>query len=245
MSMRISQHPTLDELAHALAGAFIEVCRQRQGDGGVPCAVLTGGSGGERVLEALSSHPDRDTVEWTRVRFIWGDERWVPSGHEDRNDLLADRTLFDAVAVDPSLVHRVAGPDSGLTLDEAAGAYAAVVHGIDRIDVALNGVGPDGHIASLFPGRDELEIVSDEALEVLPIRDSPKPPPERVTLTLPALRRAERVWLIAAGTAKAEAVGRTIARSAPLLPAARVFGAAETVLWADTAALGAPSASSS
>lgn len=243
--MRTAEHPNLVELAHAVASEFLSVCRARQTDGGVPCVVLTGGSGGERVLEALAAHPQRDTIDWSRVRFVWGDERWVPAGHEDRNDLLADRTLFSAVSVDPSLVHRVEGAGSGATLDEAAEAYAAEVSSIERIDLALNGVGPDGHVASLFPDRDELAIIGPDAPAALPIRASPKPPSERVTLTIPTLCRAERVWLIAAGAGKAEAIARVRAAHEPLLPAARILGTVETVLWADTAALGATAASSS
>ena len=235
--MRIAEHDSLADLAHAVAGEVIAVCLARQTDGGVPCVVLTGGSGGERVLEALAGHPRLDSVDWMRVRFVWGDERWVPAGHEDRNDLLADRTLFGAVEVDPTIVHRVAGPESALTLEAAAEAYAAIVHGIERIDIALNGVGPDGHIASLFPGRGEIDAVGADVPAALAIRNSPKPPPERVTLTLPTLCRAERVWLIAAGAGKAEAIKRVVARDEPLLPAARVAGTRETVLWADRAAL--------
>ncbi|WP_010157226.1 6-phosphogluconolactonase, partial [Leucobacter chromiiresistens] len=194
--MRIEEHGSLDELARAAASEIISVCSSRQADGGVPCIVLTGGTGGERVLSALASHDELEQVDWARVRFLWGDERWAPAGHEDRNDLLADRTLFAATTVDPALVHRFAASDSGVGLDEAAAAYAEVVDGIGRIDLALNGVGPDGHIASLFPGREELEAVGADAPAALAIRHSPKPPPERVTLTLAALRRAERVWLI-------------------------------------------------
>ncbi len=237
--MRIEEHGSLDELARAAASEIISVCRSRQADGGVPCIVLTGGTGGERVLSALASHDELEQVDWARVRFLWGDERWAPAGHEDRNDLLADRTLFAATTVDPALVHRVAASDSGLGLDEAAAAYAEVVDGIGRIDLALNGVGPDGHIASLFPGREELEAVGAAAPAALAIRHSPKPPPERVTLTLAALRRADRVWLIAAGAGKAEAVERVLAAREPLLPAARVSGTRETVLWADSEALSA------
>ncbi|WP_336659338.1 6-phosphogluconolactonase [Leucobacter sp. USHLN153] len=242
--MRIEERADLRELATAIAGAAISVCRERQAGGGValasdgiPCVVLTGGGGGAAVLEALAEHPDRDTVDWTRVRFIWGDERWVPAGHEDRNDLLADRSLFAVVQTDPALVHRVPASDSGLSLDEAAAEYAAVIDGIERIDLAFNGVGPDGHVASLFPGRDELAAVGADTPAALPIRNSPKPPPERVTLTMPVLCRAERAWAIAAGEGKADAVAGLLEPGETPLPIARVRGSRETVLWADTAAL--------
>lgn len=234
---RIERAADLAGLGAAVADAMLAVCRGRQAEGGVPCVVLTGGSGGERVLRDLAAHPDLDAVDWRRVRFLWGDERWVPRGHEERNDRLADDTLFAAVEVDPDLVHRVPAGDSGLPLDAAAAAYAELVRRVERIDLALSGVGPDGHVASLFPGREDLLRAGADTPSAIPVRDSPKPPPERISLTLPALNRADRSWLIAAGAAKAEAVARISARDEPLLPAARLAGAVETVLWADDDAL--------
>lgn len=236
--LRIERAADLEDLGVRVAAAAIEVCRARQAAGAVPCVVLTGGSGGERVLRALASHPDLGSVDWRRVRFLWGDERWAPRGHDDRNDRLADDTLFAAVETDPALVHRVPGSDSGIGLDEAAARYSEVVAGIGRIDLALNGVGPDGHVASLFPGRDDLLGAGPGTPDAIPVRDSPKPPPERVSLSLPALNRADRIWLLAAGAGKADAVARITARAEPLLPAARLAGIVETVLWADRAALG-------
>lgn len=236
-SLHIERAADLSELGAAIADALIAGCRSRQSAGAVPCIVLTGGSGGERVLRDLAAHPDLGAVDWRRVRFLWGDERWVPRGDEERNDRLADETLFAAVDVDPDLVHRVPAADSGLPLDAAAAAYAEMVRGIDRIDFALNGVGPDGHVASLFPGRDDLLRADAGVPDAIPVRDSPKPPAERISLTFPFLARAERTWLIAAGEAKAEVVARIVAREEPLLPAARLAGTVETVLWADDAAL--------
>lgn len=238
--LRVEQAENPTVLWSQAARALLKILAARQGEGAVPCIVLTGGSGGEGILAALAEHARRDTVDWTRVRFLWGDERWTPAGHDDRNDKLADDTLFARVEVDPALVHRVPAADSGLTLDEAAAAYAAVVSRIDRIDVAINGVGPDGHVASLFPGRAEIDLVEPGTPAAMPIRDSPKPPPERVTLTLPALNSADRVWLLAAGAGKREVVGRILAcdqNPAKRLPAARLAGRIDTVLWGDDAAL--------
>jgi len=241
--VHVEQRADPASLWAALASALIGVCRARQAEGAVPCLVLTGGSGGEGVLRALAGHARRDAVDWSRVRFLWGDERWAPAGHEDRNDKLADDTLFAVVPTDPALVHRAPASDAGLSLDEAAEAYAGIVAGVERIDLALNGVGPDGHVASLFPGRDDLLDADPATPAAIPVRDSPKPPPERISLTLPVLDGAERVWLIAAGAAKADAVRGILAPAEPRLPAARIHGRLETVLWADDAAL-APSSPS-
>ncbi|QBE50119.1 6-phosphogluconolactonase [Leucobacter triazinivorans] len=235
--MRIERAADLDGVSAAVSDALLDGCRALQAEGAVPCIVLTGGSGGARVLQDLAAHPRLGSVDWGRVRFLWGDERWVPQGHEDRNDLLADATLFAAVEVDPELVHRMPACDSGLSLDQAAAAYARLVAGIARIDFGLSGVGPDGHVASLFPGREDLLRDGPGVPDAIPVRDSPKPPSERISLTLPALCRAERTWLIAAGAAKADAVSRIAFREQPLLPGARLRGRTETVLWADAAAL--------
>ncbi|RGE17937.1 6-phosphogluconolactonase [Leucobacter sp. wl10] len=237
---RIERVADLDALGSAAASGLIDLCLARQEEGAVPCVVLTGGGGGERVLRGLVAHPRLGSVDWQRVRFLWGDERWVPAGHGDRNDRLADDTLFAAVRVDPALVHRAPASDCGLSLDEAASAYAELVAGIPRIDLSLNGVGPDGHIASLFPGREDLLRADPGTPDAIPVRDSPKPPPERVSLTLPALNRAEHVWLLAAGAGKAAAVAGITAPGEPPLPAARLAGRVETVLWADEAALSPP-----
>lgn len=233
---RLARFADLAALSEAVAEETIALCRSRQAEGAVPCLVLTGGSGGAAVLAALAAHPELRTVDWRRMRLLWGDERWVPAGHPERNDRLADETLLAAVAHDPALVHRVPASDSGLDLDGAAAAYAELVDGLERIDLVLSGVGPDGHVASIFPGRDDLLSATASAI---PVRDSPKPPPERVSLTLPALNRAERSWLLAAGAAKAEAVAGIVAPGPETLPAARLAGSAETTLWADEAALGA------
>lgn len=234
--MRIERHENLGDLADAISTEIIRIFVEKQAAAIVPCIVLTGGTGGGRVLQALGAHPHRDSVNWSRVRFIWGDERWRPTGDAERNDLLADTLFFTHVTVDPALVHRVAGSEAGLSLDEAAAAYSRIVDGIDHIDIALNGVGEDGHIASLFPGRPEMHDTDHGS--AFAITESPKPPPERVTLSMPTLARAERVWLIAAGAGKADAVRAVRNRDEPLLPAATVTGTNETVLWADFAALG-------
>ncbi|GAA2181742.1 6-phosphogluconolactonase [Leucobacter tardus] len=234
--MRVHTAEDRNRLANDIAESCFEVLAARQDLGEIPCIVLTGGGMGEASLRAMGTHPDGDRIAWDRVRFLWGDERWVPARSSDRNDRLADELLFAHRDVDAALVHRIGSSDSGRSLDDAARAYAEVVDGIDRIDVVLCGVGPDGHVASLFPGREDL--LGTEAPAALPVRNSPKPPPERVTLSIPALQRGESVWLLATGAEKAPAV-RGILSAEQGLPAAIVEGRAETVVWTDRLALGA------
>lgn len=226
-------------LTERIVERLIGVLRRAQEEDRIPVLVLTGGSMGKASLAGIAAHPDRDLVDWRRVRLLWGDERWLPSGHAERNDRLADDLLLGAVEFDPALVHRVAASDAGLSLDEAAAAYAELLAGLDRIDLALNGVGPDGHLCSLFPGRDDLLRDDDSQPLAIAVRESPKPPAERVSLSFRALDRVDHLWLLAAGAEKAPAIARVRSADDPEpLPAGRARGRLETVLWADEAALG-------
>lgn len=237
--MRLESAPDQHSLATAVASAALSVLAAVQQEGRVPVCALTGGSMGIATLAAIATHAELDTVDWSRVALIWGDERWLPAGDPERNELQADDALLRLLPLDPSLVYRVDASDAGFSLDEAADRYAATIDALPRVDLAFYGVGPDGHVASLFPGRDDLLREGPGVPSAIAVRDSPKPPPERVTLTLEAIRRADRVWLLAAGAGKAEAVAEIRRPGAVLLPAARITGRDETVLWADEAALGA------
>ena len=202
---------------------------------------LTGGSMGIRLLAEAARSPLRDAVDWTGVHVWWGDERFLPTGHADRNDVQAHDALLDALPLPPENVHHVPTADeAGVTTPEdAADRYAADLArfadaaddagpAVPAFDVLLLGVGPDGHIASLFPGQGTI-AVTDRT--VVGVHDSPKPPPERVSLTLPAIEAAEEVWLVVAGADKADAVARALDR-APLdeIPAAGARGRRRT-LW--------------
>ncbi|MFA5606412.1 MAG: 6-phosphogluconolactonase [Leucobacter sp.] len=242
--MRLERVEDLADLGGRAATAVIDLCRERQAEGAIPCIVLTGGRAGAALLTALGEHPAVALVNWRRVRFLWGDERWVPSGDAERNDRLADEGLFATVDTDPSLIHRVAVSDGDRTLAEAAADYADVVAGVESIDLAVNGVGEDGHVASLFPDRPEPQLVDAETPQALPVTESPKPPAERVTLSVPALRRADRIWFFAVGAGKADAVRRIVERRADEdpLPAEIVARGRDATLWADAEALGLLSA---
>lgn len=201
---------------------------------------LTGGSMGSAVLDVLAAHDRRAEVDWSRVHFWYSDERFVERESDERNITPARAAL---AALTGARVHEPWGTEDG-TLDDAAAAYAAELAAAapaglpaPPFDVLFLGVGPDAHVASLFPGRDE---ILESAATVLPVRNSPKPPPERVTFTLPIINGAERVWMVVAGADKAEAVVKIRENAASqLAPAAQVRGTLETVLFLDEAAAGA------
>jgi 6-phosphogluconolactonase len=182
-------------------------------------------------------------VEWSRVDFWWGDERFLPAGHPDRNETQARAALLDALPVNPDRVHPMPpsdGPD-GDDPEAAAARYAANLAAAARpgtallphFDVVLLGVGEDGHVASVFPEHP----VAYETRPVSAVRGSPKPPPVRITLTLPTINTAEEVWLIAAGAEKSSAVGMALTGAGPVqVPAAGVRGVDNTLWLLDRAA---------
>lgn len=196
--------------------------------------VLTGGTVGIDVLAAVARRPG--DVDWAGLELWWGDERFVGADDPERNDLQARQALLDRVPVDPARVHPFPaadgpGEDDGgaLSVTAAARRFEPTVAAAGPFDVVLLGIGPDGHVASLFPGLDGIEV-TDRA--VVPVRDSPKPPPLRLSLTLPVINAAAEVWVHAAGLGKARAAAAALhpASDEPVLPAGRVRGRQRT-LW--------------
>ena len=158
--------------------------------GGFPAIALTGGGVGTKVLVDLNASPARDAVDWRRVEIFWGDERFVPADDPDRNEKQARDALLDHVPVDPARVHAMAPSDGefGDDVDAAAAAYAALIDARDGLDVVMLGMGGEGHVASIFP---ESPAVYDTR-PVVAVRNCPKPPPTRVSLTLPTIRAGDR-----------------------------------------------------
>jgi len=179
---------TAEEVAEAAAAEIAEVLR-----GGAKTLVLAGGTTPRRCYELLAELD----VEWGRVAVLFGDERCVPPGHPDSNYRMAKESLLDRVM--PATVYRI---PAELGPDEGADEYAEVVANVAPLDFVLLGVGEDGHVGSLFPGHAALHA---DGLTI-GIRDSPKPPPERVTITMEAIRDAGRVMILATGKGKAAAV---------------------------------------
>jgi 6-phosphogluconolactonase len=238
-------HADADLLAQAVAARLLVGLIDAQAKRDSASVVLTGGTIATAVYRAVRASPARDAVDWGRVDVWWGDERFVPAGHPDRNDLQAREALLDAVALDQSRVHPMPaadGPD-GPDPEAAAARYAdeladAAKTGtspllVPAFDVLLLGVGEDGHVASVFPEHP----VTHETRPVSAVRGSPKPPPIRLTLTLPAINMAEEVWLVASGTGKASAVKLALSGAGPVqVPAAGVHGVDRTLWLLDRAA---------
>ena len=196
---------------------------------------------GTRVLAALADNGA--TIDWGRVHVWWGDERFLAAGDPDRNETGAREALLDLVPIPEDHVHAMPA-DTGQGVAEAAVPYAdeLAAHSADGyvpgFDVLLLGMGPEGHVASLFPGMPEIHA----AQSAVPIENSPKPPPTRISLSMAAIRSAREVWVVAAGAAKADAAAAALgdATSPDEVPAAGARGREDTVFWLDRAAAGRP-----
>jgi 6-phosphogluconolactonase len=233
-------------LARAVAARLVTKVVDAQAARGYAHVVLTGGGVGTAVLAELAAAPARDAIDWRRLHVWWGDERFVPDGHPDRNDRGAREALLDHVPVDPALVHRMPsadGPD-GENVEAAAARYAKELatatrpedHGpVPIFDVLMLGLGEDGHVASLFPGQPALY----DARPVVGVHGSPKPPPIRLSLTFPSIRAANEVWIVAAGAAKAAPANLALSGAGEVeIPAAGARGRQRTLWLLDQTAAG-------
>jgi len=228
-----------DLLASATAARLVTRLVDAQAARGSASLVLTGGSTGIAVLKHLNDLPARDAVDWSAVDLYWGDERFLPAGDPERNETQAREALLDHVPVPPERVHVMAPSDGayGDDPDAAAAAYADVLSAAARpedhaavptFDVCLLGIGGEGHVASVFPSS---PAVYEVERTVVAVRNCPKPPPTRVSLTLPAIRRSAEVWLMTTGEAKAAAVAMALGGAGEIaLPAAGAVGQRRT-LW--------------
>lgn len=228
----IVRFPGAAEVAEALATRLLSRLAQIQGDTGVAQLALTGGRIATQTYERLATDGPASNVDWSRVELWWGDERFVATDDGDRNAKQALDLLAAALPLDTDRVHPMPASDAGLDLDAAAAAYAAEL-GATTFDICLLGMGPDGHVASLFPGHPSSSASGD----VIAVRDSPKPPPERISLTLPVINRSAEVWFVVTGADKAEAT-RTALAGGPV-PAGGARGQRRTVWLLDDAAAGA------
>ena len=232
-------HPDAETLAADVVSRLLARLEEAQSRGDVPQIGLTGGSIAEAVHRELARRARDSSVDWARVDFWWGDERFVPAGSPDRNAGQAAEALLDHLPVDPSRVHPVGASDEFATAEEAATAYGDDLraHGSGAFEVLMLGLGPDGHVASLFPGHRALDV--DDAAAVA-VHDSPKPPSDRVSLTFGALNRSRAVWFLVSGAEKAAAVAAALAGGdLHEIPARGVTGQDETLWLVDEAAASA------
>ncbi len=233
-------------LSEAVAARLITRIVDAQSSQGRAHVCLTGGRAGIGVLASVAAAPARDAIDWRRLDLWWSDERFLPEGAAERNDTGAREALISLVPLDPARVHSMPtpqGPD-GNDPEAAAERYASELAraagpedraGVPAFDVSLLGVGEDAHVASLFP---EHPALFEHDRTVIAVHGSPKPPPTRISLTMPAICAAREVWLIAAGEGKAGAIRLALDEHAGLLqvPATGARGTRRTLVLLDAAA---------
>ncbi len=235
---RVEVHEDAGTLASAVAGELLSRLADAQEAGRIPHVGLTGGTIARAVHREVARLSPGSGVDWARVVLWWGDERFVAPDDPERNAGQARADFLDAVGIDASRVHPMPSTADAADPDHGAVAYAEAMHehGADQFEVLMLGVGPDGHIASLFPGASTLDV---QDRPVVGVHDSPKPPPQRITLTFPALARTRSAWFLVSGDGKADAVARALAEPPPdrhVIPAAGVVGREETIWFLDRAA---------
>lgn len=237
--------PSAAVLAAAAAARLLTALADAVAARGQAHVVLTGGTIGTAVLEAVRDSPARGAVDWSRVDVWWGDERWVEAGSPDRNAGQARGALLDALDLDPSRVHEM-GAVGGVDGDDpeaAAERYAAELAAaaapgeqVPAFDVLLLGMGPEGHIASIFPESP----AAHDPRAVVAVHGCPKPPPTRISLGFAALTAAREVWLVVSGEQKAPMVALVLAGAGRVqVPAAGALGRVRTLFLLDQDAAGA------
>jgi 6-phosphogluconolactonase len=235
MSTVIDIVPDSEALVRDAGARLVNAIQTAVAARGRALIVLTGGGNGIGLLKYLGTQGQQ--IDWSKVHLFWGDERYVPEDDDERNEKQAREALLDHIDIPPSQVHPMAASDGefGDDLAAAAQAYEQLLAAnaspgepVPNFDVHLLGMGPEGHINSLFP---DTPAVLDTTRMVVAVEDSPKPPPQRITLTLPAIQRSREVWLLVAGAGKADAAAAAIGGAQPVsVPAAGAIGL-ETTLW--------------
>jgi 6-phosphogluconolactonase len=245
----MSQGPTVvvhhdkSLLADSAAARLVMAIVDAQSSRGQADIVLTGGSMGSAVLVSLGHSPAKDAIDWRRLNVWWSDERFLPAGDPERNETQSRQALLDVVPLDPARVHPMPasdGPD-GADLEAAAARYARQLaaaapagQDVPEFDVLMLGVGPDAHVASLFP---EHPALHERDTSTIGVRGAPKPPPLRVSMTFPSLNAARHVWFLVSGSDKAGAVGLALSGAGQMqAPAAGVTGMRSTTWLLDRAA---------
>jgi 6-phosphogluconolactonase len=230
---RLTACPDAESAAERGAREIVRHLEEVRAQGRTPNIALTGGDTPQRTYEVLAREPEH----WVDVEVWWGDERCVAPDDEQSNYRMAAEALLHPAGVAAERIHRMEGE---LGPDEGARRYGQLLR--ERIvgepvpvfDLILLGIGPEGHVASLFPDAGTLQ--AGEQAVCLPVHDSPKPPPERITVSLAVLRAARRCMVLATGASKADAISAMLAEPTPSVPASLLVRERLTVIVDDAAA---------
>jgi len=215
---------TADELARTVAGKWLDEIEPASRAGKSYCVALSGGRIAQKLFTAIVEQAKPRAISFDRIHFFWADERFVPANDKESNFRMANELLFAPLKIPGSQIHRIHGEDPPDTAAaEAASELCRVaqsnINGQPVLDLIFLGMGEDGHVASLFPGENE-SACSDNAI-YRAVKNSPKPPPNRVTLGYAALAAARQVWVLVSGAGKEAALHESL-RTNGCTPLARV-----------------------
>ena len=235
MQPTVNIYATRDEVSAALSAHISLLAAKASAERGRFCVALSGGSLMDLITTALSSEPFRGKVDWSSWHVFWADERWVPWSSPESNYGSAKDRFLSRVSIPSEQIHAV---DTSLTPSETAQHYESLIESVlkagggqvPRFDLVLLGLGEDGHTASLFPGHPAL---MESSCLVVPVQDAPKPPPLRITMTLPLINSARNVAFVATGPDKANILSKVLKRSVEQVevPAGRVNPCDGTLEW--------------
>jgi 6-phosphogluconolactonase len=230
---RLTTCPDPESAAQRAAQEVLRYLEEARMQGRTPHVALSGGGTPKRTYELLA----RESEHLDEAEVWFADERCVPPEDEESNYRLAELALLDPAGIPAERVHRMEGelgPERGAQRYAQALRERLAGRPVPVLDLIVLGIGPDGHVASLFPRAPMLQAGEDEVC--LPVHDSPKPPPERITLSLAVLRSARRCLLLATGAAKADAISAMLAEPTPSVPASLLVRERLTVVVDDAAA---------
>jgi 6-phosphogluconolactonase len=216
---------TADELTRAVASAWLDQIAAANRMSNPHCVALSGGRVARKFFASVAELAKADRVSLDTVHFFWADERCVLPDDAESNFADAQRLLFEPLKVSEDRIHRICGEEPPeIAAAKATAEIFRVVPcnaaGQPVLDLILLGIGEDGHVASLFPGEAE-SLVADKTV-YRAVRNSPKPPPNRVTLGYAAIAAARQVWVLASGAGKAAALRDSLDLSGQT-PLARVL----------------------
>ncbi|MBP6043580.1 MAG: 6-phosphogluconolactonase [Rhodoluna sp.] len=233
MSRVVNRFKDGESLAKSAAEAFVTKLAVLISEKPLVNIMLTGGTIGIATLSAIAEREDAHLLDWSKVHIWWGDERFVAADSTDRNAVQARKAMLDRLPVTEANIHEFAANDGLITLDEAASLFAAELASIKpHFDMAFVGMGPDGHICSLFPGKNQPE----QGALVIAEHYSPKPPPQRLSFSYEAMNAVDELWFVVAGADKSSAVATVFGDEPESLPAGRVRGVKKTIWFVDQTA---------
>lgn len=220
-------------LVEGVTDALLSRLVAKQADGRTAQLCLTGGRVANDVYRRLGALVGGSDLDPSRLELWWGDERFVPTDDPQRNAGPALALLAGRFLLDPAHTHPMPSADGVADADASAATYAKEL-GDTVFDICLLGLGEDGHVASIFPHHPSFQPTTHT---VIGVEDSPKPPAQRISLSMPKLNTSSEVWFLVSGSEKAWAVGRCLGGD-PELPGGVARGRDRTVWFIDGDAAG-------